>query len=425
MILRRPQAQGSVLLVTVFTVLILGVIILSAVNMSVNRFRQAKRSESWNSAFVAAEAGVEEALTHLNLVGVSNVIVGIPVLGVNGWTLSGGVYQKQRTLDSDSYYIVNISQSATPTVVSAGYYRLPNATNYISRRIQVTAKLRSLWPSGMIAKNGVNFNNSFVADSYDPLDPAYSTGGKYDAAKRKANADVGINRGDMTISLGKADVYGRLLMGPGGSYTCLKGGAVGSAPWVDAGKTGAEPGHFRDDLNLTFPDPAPPWSGGAFSPVGAGGYKYILTSGNWELSNLKLNNHDDVLVTGDAVLYVKGDVDCSSDITIQTNASLTIYVGGSSANFNGASVINTSGEAKRFVYYGLKSNTSITYSGHADWCGVLYAPRAAFSYSGGSEFFGTSMTSTFKTAGHCKYHYDESLAKVSPQNLAVTGWTEL
>src|SRR5947207_12381209 len=79
-------------------------------------------SLAWNAALPVAEAGIEEAMTHLTRNGSSN-------LAVNGWTADSGSYTKSRDL-GDGGYNVSLSRGTSTfywqtnyTLVSTGTCR--------------------------------------------------------------------------------------------------------------------------------------------------------------------------------------------------------------------------------------------------------------------------------------------------------------
>jgi hypothetical protein len=115
-------------------------------------------------------------------------------------------------------------------------------------------------------------------------------------------------------------------------------------------------------------------------------------------------------------------------ITLAPGASLKLYVGGSGA-IGGNGIVNP-GSALDFIYYGLPSNTSLSFSGNAAFTGVIYAPNAAFTMNGGGsstyDFVGASITKTVTMNGHFNFHYDEALSKYGPsRGFVVTSWNEM
>src|SRR4051794_5444938 len=60
------HTAGNVLFVTVFMVALIGLALLTFLSMTSQENKFTMRSQSWGSALVTAEAGLEEALTHVN-----------------------------------------------------------------------------------------------------------------------------------------------------------------------------------------------------------------------------------------------------------------------------------------------------------------------------------------------------------------------
>src|SRR5213592_3469654 len=109
----QTRAQGSVLLVTLLTSVILGIGLASYLMLVSNQNYSTMRSLAWNSATPLAEAGIEEALTHLND-DTSLTVNDWTTLQINGQT----VYRKRRNLgDVGSFYSVTISNASTSPVI--------------------------------------------------------------------------------------------------------------------------------------------------------------------------------------------------------------------------------------------------------------------------------------------------------------------
>jgi hypothetical protein len=427
--------NGNVLLIALATTTIMGLTLASYLTLTSSQNVNTSRGQSWNLAIPVAEAGIEEALTQLYYNGVTN-------LTANNWTYSGSRYTKQRTLDGTNYYNVQISTNANPIIIAQGFVQLPKSTNQISRRVRVTTVSDAMFGRAMLAKGQIDLSgNNIATDSFDSIDPAYSTGGLYDSAKVKDAGDVATNSGLVnSFVLGNADIHGHIATGPGGSISVGANGAVGSAAWINAGNTGIEPGWSRDDMNTSFPDVQAPFTGGSFTPAGGnqGGtnYTYLLTGGNYKTSSLSMSGQNKMLVTVNSVLWVTSDFTMSSQsqIILVPGVRLLLYVGdttgsGASASLGGSGVSNQ-GNAMDFEYWGMPSNTSLSYSGNAAFTGVIYAPNANFTLGGGGngiyDFVGASVTSTVKMNGHFHFHYDENLKRIGPsRGYIITSWNEI
>src|SRR5687768_10964291 len=126
-------AHGHVIIVSLLVCLLLGTVLVGVISLSTNEGQLTGRSQSWNGAIPVAEAGIEEAFTHLKYCPTNRAS--------NGWTLNGTNYTKGRTNnDSSWYYHVSISTNYEPTIVARGGIRAPlQANNYIVRTVRVTA----------------------------------------------------------------------------------------------------------------------------------------------------------------------------------------------------------------------------------------------------------------------------------------------
>ncbi|MBI2947623.1 MAG: hypothetical protein HYY23_08245 [Verrucomicrobia bacterium] len=424
------RSAGSALLITLVTTSILGVYLAAYLNLVSTQNMSTMRSVQWNTAIPIAEAGVEEALTHLYY----NPMVRTG----NGWNLVNGAYRKERVLGSRKY-VTSISTNFSPEIISLAYVQKPFSADYLEppRGVKVMVTNYSTFAKGMFAKGAIELNGYKVtADSYDSADPNYSTDGRYDPAKFKDNGDLGTNSTFTdSLSVWNAKVYGKVSTGPGGSISVSGSGAIGSKAWHAGGNTGVEPGWSSNDNNVSFPDVQPPFTGGALTPgpgvVGLTNYNYVLTSGNWQMSSLSMGGTDKMLVTGEAVLYVTGDVSVSSSayIYVATNSSLKIYVAGANASFGGKGIANTSSSATNFVYFGLPSNTSISMGGNSTFAGAIYAPSAEVKLGGGGnniyDFMGACVGGSVFMNGHYNFHYDEALRGFMSRGMVVTAWNEL
>ena len=92
--------------------------------------------------------------------------------------------------------------------------------------------------------------------------------------------------------------------------------------------------------------------------------------------------------------------------------------------------MNSDGLAQNFGYWGLPSNTSLTFSGNAKFTGTIYAPNADFTLNGSGDniidFIGASISKTVTLNGHFNFHYDEALKAIGPfRGYIVSSWNEM
>jgi hypothetical protein len=158
-------------------------------------------------------------------------------------------------------------------------------------------------------------------------------------------------------------------------------------------------------------------------------YDMVLDSGDYSV--LSIPNGSQVLIRGNARLYVAGDVDMQglSQIQIATAGSLNMYVAGN-AKLAGNGVVNHTSDATRFSFWGLPTCTNVELGGNAEFTGTIYAPQAYLHAGGGGstayDVVGAAIVGSAKFNGHFLFHYDENLGKNGPRDaFVVTGWAEL
>lgn len=92
--------------------------------------------------------------------------------------------------------------------------------------------------------------------------------------------------------------------------------------------------------------------------------------------------------------------------------------------------INNEGNASTFQYFGLPTNTSVTWSGNDAYVGTVYAPNAIFTAGGGGsdiyDFIGSIVVRALTMNGHFRVHYDENLKRITmPSGFVVNSWQEI
>jgi hypothetical protein len=165
-----------------------------------------------------------------------------------------------------------------------------------------------------------------------------------------------------------------------------------------------------------------------------------LPGGNYEVANLSGSVY---VGAPNTVLYVTSSMSVGSsggstkkgyappEIHIGPGASLTLYMAGASTTIGGNGVVNDTGHASAFAYYGLPSNTSISLTGNGAFFGTIYAPEADFTLKGSGktstdDFTGASITKTTTMTGNFNFHYDESLSQLTTLGgYDVVSWNEL
>jgi hypothetical protein len=426
--IQPKQTGGNVLVATMLTTTLIGLYVASYLTAVRTESLFTSRSKTWNKAIPVAEAGIEEAMSHLAVVQTN-----MDLLETEDWyKVNARYYMKTNWLSTNEYYVVGIFPTTPPVVVSEGFVRLPQRTNFLSRTIKIETKPNLLFPYGMLADQNVQLNgNNIMIDSFDSSDERYSTSGRYVTSKRKDNGTLVTSSSSAhDFDLGNAKVYGKIASAPGGGWDSNPNLTVGNTAWHNAGNRGVQPGAYTDDVNVSLMEVECDFDSGLI-PSSTTNYLYVLGSAEYKLSAPMKFEGGNVLVTGNAKLLVTEDFDFRHTITIESNASLTLYVAARSATIGGQGIQNNTGVAQNFIYYGLPSNESFTFSGNGEFVGCIYAPNTTFTLSGGGQtegdFSGASVTKTVVMNGQYEFHFDEQLATSNgPSNgYMATSWDEI
>jgi hypothetical protein len=422
------RQQGNTLVLTLIMCLSIGTVLASYLSLIGSRYKVTVRSQSWNAAIPILEAGVEEALTHLQ--------DDINNPGANSWTLgtiSGQqVYSKQRSFADGSYFLVNLYNAApaasnTPIIYSTGFTPSPlSSSTFISRTAKVRGTNAPLINLAFGAVGSIQMNgNGLSSDSFDSSNPALSNNGKYDSSKTTTNGNVASVYGP--VDLGNHSIAGNLYLGPTATTTVTPGQVSGQ---------------IYNDFNITFPDvvlPTTSWLPMSTTMVGGitiGGITIggtptydFTTSGDYYITGTS-----DIIVEPGVTVRVRVDATTFNPANIHilstngSSGSLSIYQVSGSVSMSGNTTVD-SGRARNFYYYGLPGVTSVTYGGTSSFVGVIYAPEANLTLNGGGSnvgVVGSSITKSISMNGHYDFHFDQDLLGSGPSRAyVVTSWKEL
>ena len=420
------------------------------------------RSQTWNRAVPILESGIEEAIAHLNKNGSPDTtgIVNLGALATDGWTnyaSPNGPWYKFGWMGGDFYYVSisawNGNPAQTPSINATGWVKQlpafalrgqagpmlaqnePTFTGFSRRMVACTTTNNPVFNKGLIARYGIDMNgNNVTVDSYDSSNPAFSTNGRWDVTKRRARGDIASNDTiTNAVSVGNANIWGRLATGPGGTASIGPNGKVGDAAWQASG-SGIKPGYFTDDMNVEFPDVVlPAGSAGWLPPLN--GPNYTLTSGDYRLDS-QLSGKIVVAPNANVRLLLKAGIrfNGQDSLTISSNANLKIYLDCPSAAITGQGIVgqgiaNNSGTPNQCQIYGTSLLTDLDIGGNGEATCVVYAPYANVKLHGGGnsdqDFSGALIAKTFTFTGHYNIHYDEALGRMGLwRGFTITSWNE-
>ena len=484
--------QASTLLAVALLAVIVGGALASYLLIVKDETMRGFRSQTWNTSLMVAEAGVEDALALVNKYEATSTPLTnwiTTAVTQDNWntpvTISPGVqvYQMTRTLGSGAnyvgtytVYVTNILTTTTngtiwiPTILSIG--TVSNTFGPAAVRkvlVQTTPDVTKY--GGLISETPVTLGGNNIVDSYDSGDPTYSfwhtnwfyqgrNYGTYTNTLRSADAVVGTLSGLITMN-GNNWVYGYVDTGPGGADVLKgNGNSVGDTSWVPT--TGIQPGHARDDMNVTFNDAVLPIATNSYHPLiptwyspgyyssgtnigtPAITYYYVITNvpGQpssptnkifWSLdSGIIPNNKASIFIdASNAVLYLPTGISLKSanGLTLNTNGNVEIYSAGTFDTGNGA-VNNYYQYAPPFTIYGLPTCTSIVFPGNASLTARVYAPEAAVTFSGGGsnpyDVAGAFVANSITLSGHFHFHFDTQLkTNGPPYRFVADNWQEV
>ena len=405
--------HGHVIILTLIVCLLLGLVLVSVISLGTNEGQMTGRSQSWNGAIPVAEAGIEEAFTHLKYCPTNRAS--------NGWTLAptGDHYFKSRIMGS-ARYDVTISTNYDPTITARGGIRAPNQTNYILRTVRVMATNEPMFSAAIEATDGIFFKGDGVTiNSYDSADPKYyGPDGRYDPTKFNDKGKVICHYGPFEMA--NAKIYGHIETTEESSLTYGPNGSVGDLLWHLNDRKGIQEGWHTSTTSSEFSSVEDPGGTGPLPPR-IGGI-YTFTNGTYRTLSIR----GDIVVKGDATLIVERDYEVNG-IIVEKNASLKLYVNASSIALKG--VDNRNLRAESFMYYGLPNNKNISMQGNAAFCGILFAPDAALAIGGGGadeiDFLGAIIARTVTVNGKMTFHFDEATTRLGSRGFIASRWDEL
>ena len=446
---KHHGTEASVLFVTLGLASLLILFMYYYLNLMRAQNVAVARSQAWNAAMAAAEAGVEEALAHLN--------PGAAALEVNrsanGWgdpDLVAGFYGPQtRTLVAGSQYSVKFTSYTPLTITSTGSVTVAAIPATLTRVVQVVATSVPLFTTALAAKYNITMSgNTVYTDSFDSGNPAWSTNGQYVLNRASTNGDVASLYG--FVNVGNADIHGDLYLGTNGSYGINNNGSIS--------------GKIYKDFNVDFPDvvmPVPPRGG--WRQDLPGGITNDSTTYTYGFTNANTQSGDSGYYSipshiSSFSVYVGPNVKVRLQVTANSSTlkglrvaggttdsgNLVIYSTGSSLTVGGNTRVD-SGSATNFSLFGTTTTAAINLNGDSSFIGTIYAPSATLTLSGGGKsgdpthdhdhdndnnanygFMGASVSKSVQMNGHYNFHFDENLLRGQFQRgFLVTSWREL
>lgn len=464
--------RGSVLIVAMILAVIIAVSLASYLQTSVTSYRLSQRSFFANAALDLADAGMEHAIWSKN----SDTWSGAGFSQRSGYT-----NQWQGTFPSATTYYdfgnnvkgqVKVwvdDNASSPHGVAEAVITLGDGTSLI-KEAELYMKRDSYFSNGLVAKNSITFSgNNAEVDSWNS-NPSNTSGVyiPYSSAVATDSGKVGSTSVSVdSISVSNANIYGFAAIGT----SDLTGISVGPNGLVGPyGTTGGTINADRVtyDFTTSFPDVTEPTTSeytisaitGATTlprtgdtPAADGNYYYsvssISLSGNGSILTIGNGSNANVVITVTGSTGSTVSVSGNGGIDIASGSTLTMYsagdvsIGGNGVT-NGSydpdsplSSTNATNSPSSFQFYGTRSASavetsgeqSISISGNGVLSGVVYAPNADISLTGGGssgQILGAMVGNTVSVTGNSIFHYDEALSNLASSNLwTVSKWREL
>ena len=433
--LRKAEARKAGILVVVIVMCgLVGATLIAYLGMVSSQERFVHRSAVWNSCIVLCESGVEEALAHINHANTASNFA------INGWSYSSSAFHKTppRYLNGGRCEIM-ISTSYPPVITASARLPAPMNAGDVVRSVRVGTKVSRVFPYAILSKSRVSLGGSGRVDSFNSTNILESSlTGQYSEPLATARATIAsLTRNATDFNVGNVDVFGYVATGPGAEVNVGPNGVVGSKLFalnpLNGGKI--ETGHKRDDFNVYIPDGAlpPDFSAlpiplaGTGATIGGTNYVYVAGNGDYSVGNIHMGGSDTFLIRGRARILVTGNVALTTDagIILTTNATVEWYQAGGTVNMGGRGVVNPRGFAKDFQLIGLRTCTSISYSGSFQFIGTVYAPSATVTLEGSADAYGALVGNSIELKGGMGLHYDEALNSPQKIRFIASTWREV
>jgi hypothetical protein len=444
----RPfnSERGSVLIVALILALVIAVIMASHVSLASNALKVSNRSFYANAALGVAETGIEQALWALNA---SNK--GTSGAWDNWETLDGnarrkfGDFELGRGITGDVSVIVTAYQSANPVVLAKASINVGPKSAPVEKWLRVTLsngasggvpdRSRSLFAFGLLARESLYANGGAWMDSWksDPDNDPSTPVVPWSPGVALSNARIAVaSKANEAMWIDGADIYGTASIGSSTS-SGLKmkawDGQIGPRGTTYTGSYRVTSGALAMDFTATAETVEAPTGATVRAsyvlPRNVSGPPYYISAESMGTTGATtVLQLDKVTVEGAATLTIKGDLTLymppsgvetlkvagSGKILLENGATLKIVTPGNIA-VSGAGIANAGSPSNVQIWSTSNGTTGQTISlqGSGQLSAILYAPDAALTLPGHTDFSGAAVVRTARLTGSGAFHYDESL----------------
>jgi hypothetical protein len=192
-------------------------------------------------------------------------------------------------------------------------------------------------------------------------------------------------QGDVSLGYGTT-INGDVVVGPGGNP---------SAVINNRGATITGDVYAADEPMFFVPVMVPDYL--AYMPSGGIINNSTALSASGKFSGIDLGNADILTINGDVKLFVTGSVllGNSSQIIINQDSSLILYLVGNLGGINSAGFTNWTQDASNLLIYATDNVTDFRFKNSSNWYGMIYAPNADVAVNNSGDLYGTVIANSF------------------------------
>jgi hypothetical protein len=435
----RPSVhseRGAVLIVALLVAALIAIVLGSYLNLNLSSTRLAKRSFNNYAALNLAEAGAEEAVWSFNRASAGDraAWTGWSNNGTAAWQRFSGFDFGGNATGWAKVYVdmYQPTPSARPKVVSQSTVSIPGDAPVI-KMVEVTLRRRSLFATGIVAKDSVAFNGSTATvDSWnsDPDNDAATAPVPYSASVRADRGSIASTSVlNTAVLINQVDVWGTVATGGLPPQVGANGSIRGANTPADVK---VDPSRVATDFNADFPIVTAPVDGTAIATIRGGTLGIAGTATKWRSAGIVLNGSDVLQIEGDVTLILTGSpsvsVAGSATISIPAGAKLTIYAAGD-VTIAGRGLANSNVQPISCRIWGTNTSTAgqaFDIVGRGALKAVAYAPAGDITLRGTSDIMGSVVGRSVTVMGTPSFHYDESLANLdSDEPFSISKWREI
>ena len=404
----RKKRTGSAMALALIAVLFLFLMGMGTLSLGMQSRITSVRKTSEIAARCAADAGLVKGIYELN-----EALKTARELKIAGWDVNSLPGVENQSLPGSSatygYSLENAPGNESYVIRSVG------TSGQMQKEINTTLRLKGLFDYAIFTNGNIELKMGTTVDQYN-------NGAGGESFKMGTNGTTG---GSITSKMG-VTINGDVAVGPGGDQDT----AINSRH--EATITGST--YSMTEERQLDPITVPGWLNALPSGGIINNNRTITTSGKYDsISFVGLG--DLIAIDGDVTLYIIGNLRLGNgdelqivDANINSDASLTVYLGGNLFADQGSLVNNVTQDAKKLTIYGLDTCNTIGLRNGTDFYGAIYAPSANIRADNGTVIYGAIVGQSFIQVTAAAFNYDASLQDASLYDegavFAIDKWSE-